>query len=89
MAADSLGACRVGDRVFQIAERCENSVVLVTDDAIRKAQETLWRVLRFVAEPGGAAALSATTSGAYKPAAGERLGIIVRGGNTTAVKFDQ
>ena len=42
-----------------------------------------------VAEPGGAAALSALTSGAYKPQIGERVGIIISGGNTSAVNFDQ
>jgi threonine dehydratase len=44
--------------------------------------------LRIVAEPGGACAFSAITSGAYRPAAGERVAVIVSGGNTTAVNFD-
>ena len=63
--------------------------MLVTDEAIRQAQKMLWRTLRIVAEPGGAAAFSALTSGAYKPQIGERLGVIISGGNTTAVNFDQ
>ncbi len=87
VAADSLGARRIGERVFPIAERYVSSVALVTDDAIGKAQEALWQVLRVVAEPGGAAALSAIMSGAYRPAAGERVGVVISGGNTTAVKF--
>ena len=61
--------------------------MLVTDDAIRAAQRTLWEALRIVAEPGGAATLAALQSGAYVPAAGERVGIVVCGGNTTAVNF--
>ncbi len=89
VAADSLGARRIGGRVFPIAERYVSSVALVTDDAIRKAQKALWQVLRIVAEPGGAAALAAIMSGAYRPAAGERVGVIISGGNTTEVKFDQ
>ena len=89
VAADSLGARRIGDRVFPIAERYVSSVALVTGDAIRKAQKALWQVLRIVAEPGGAAALAAIMSGAYRPAAGERVGVIISGGNTTEVKFDQ
>jgi threonine dehydratase len=46
------------------------------------------RLVRIVAEPGGAAAFSAILSGVYKPAPGERVAIIVSGGNTTAVNFD-
>jgi threonine dehydratase len=49
----------------------------------------LWRTLRLVAEPGGATAFAALTSGAYKPQTGERVGAIISGGNTTAVNFDQ
>jgi threonine dehydratase len=61
--------------------------VLVTEDAILDAQKVLWEVLRVVAEPGAVAAFSAISSGAYKPTAGERVAVIVSGGNTTAVKF--
>jgi threonine dehydratase len=66
-----------------------HGVVLVTDNAIIESQKTLWQVLRVVAEPGGAAAFSALLSGAYKPESGERVGVIIGGGNTTAVNFDQ
>jgi threonine dehydratase len=61
--------------------------VLVTDDAIRRAQQALWEVFRVVAEPGGAASTAALLSGAYVPGAGERVGIVLSGGNTTAVNF--
>ena len=60
--------------------------MLVSDDAIRAAQESLWRVLRIVAEPGGAAAFAALLSGVYRPRT-ERVGVILCGGNTTAVDF--
>jgi len=63
--------------------------VLVTDDAIRQAQKALWGTLRVVAEPGAAAAFSALLSGRYIPAKGERLGVLVSGGNTVAVDFDR
>lgn len=62
-------------------------MVLVSDAAIRRAQEALWRTLRVVAEPGGAAALARLLSGGYTPSPGERIGILVSGGNTTAVDF--
>jgi threonine dehydratase len=64
-------------------------VILVTDDAIRQAQKALWAALRIVAEPGAAAALSALISGRYRPGPGERVGVLVSGGNTVAVDFDR
>jgi threonine dehydratase len=87
IAADSLAPRRVGDKVFPIARAYVERVVLVADDAIRAAQEALWQTLRIVAEPGGAAACAALLSGRYQPRPGERIGIVVSGGNTTAVDF--
>lgn len=89
VAADSLAPRRVGERVFPIVKQHVHSVVLVTDEAIVHAQKTLWQIVRIVAEPGGAAAFSALLSGAYRPAAGERVGIIISGGNSAAVDFDR
>jgi len=88
LAADSLAPRRVGERVFPIVQKYARQTVLVSDDAIANAQARLWRGLRIVAEPGGAAAFSAILSGAYKPAAGERVAIVISGGNTAAVNFD-
>ncbi len=88
LAADSLAPRRVGERVFPIAQKFAPQTVLVSDDAIADAQNALWRALRIVAEPGGAAAFSAILSGAYRPAAGERVAIIISGGNPAAVNFD-
>ncbi len=88
LAADSLAPQRVGEKVFAIAKSYVHGTVLVTDEAIREAQKVLWRALRVVAEPGGAAAFSALTSAAYEPQTGERVGVIISGGNTTAVNFD-
>jgi threonine dehydratase len=88
VAADSLAPRQVGDRVFPIAKKYVHGTVLVTDDAILNAQRVLWEVLRIVAEPGGVAAFSALCSGAYKPVTGERVAVIVSGGNTAAVKFE-
>jgi len=89
IAADSLAPRRVGERVFPIAQRHVERVVLVTDDAIRAAQVALWRTLRIVAEPGGAAALAALLSRRYEARQGERVGVIVSGGNTVAVDFSR
>jgi threonine dehydratase len=88
LAADSLAPRRVGEKVFPIVQKYAPQTVLVSDDAIAKAQAQLWRGLRVVAEPGGAAAFSAILSGAYKPAPGERVAVVISGGNTAAVNFD-
>jgi threonine dehydratase len=87
IAADSLAPKRVGEHVFPIARRHVDSVVLVEDAAIRQAQEMLWSTLRIVAEPGGAAAWAALLSRRYRPAPGERVCVLVSGGNTVAVDF--
>ena len=87
IAADSLAPKSVGDLMFPIAQRWVDRVVLVSDDAIVAAQRALWNTLRVVAEPGGAAAFGALLSGAYRPAPGERVGVLVCGANTTAVQI--
>lgn len=89
IAADSLAPRRVGELVFPIIQRHIDRTVLVSDEAIRDAQRSLWKTLRVVAEPGGAAALAALTSRRYIPGPGERVGVLICGGNTTAVDFDQ
>jgi threonine dehydratase len=87
VAADSLAPKRVGELMFPIAQAHVTRVVLVGDDAILQAQRTLWEGLRLVAEPGGSTAFAALLSGAYQPAEGERVGVVISGANTTAVTF--
>jgi threonine dehydratase len=89
IAADSLAPKQVGQLMFPLAQAFVERVALVPDDAILEAQSRLWERLRVVAEPGGAAALAALLSGAYRPAPGERVGVLVCGANTTAVDFSQ
>lgn len=81
LAADSLGARRVGAIPFAIAAERIGQATLVADEAIREAQRLLWREFRIASEPGGAAALAALVSGAYRPAPGERVGVLLCGGN--------
>lgn len=87
VAADSLGAKFAGSLMFPIAQAHIDHVALVSDDDICEAQRHLWRSLQLVTEPGGATAFAALLSGAYKPEPGERVGIIVCGGNTTMDAF--
>ena len=89
IAADSLAPRRVGELMFPIARAHVAETVLVGDDDIRRAQAALWSQLRVVAEPGGSAAFAALFSGRYRPAREERVAVLVCGGNTTAVRFDQ
>jgi len=87
IAADSLAPRRVGELMFPIAQRFVERVVLVSDDAIERAQRALWHGATLVAEPGGAAAYAALLSGAYTPARGERVCVVVSGGNSAAVSL--
>ena len=87
IAADSLAPRRVGELVFPIAKQFVSGTVLVTDEALREAQRSLWKNLRIVAEPGGAAAFAALLSGRYLAQPNERIGVLICGGNTTAVDF--
>lgn len=87
LAADSLGARRIGELMFPIARQLIERVVLVSDDQIRQTQRLLWDRLRILAEPGGATALAGLLFGAYRPRPGERVGVIVCGGNTDPARF--
>jgi threonine dehydratase len=87
IAADSLGAKRVGQLNFDICRRSGCEVVLVSDDAIVEAQRFLWTEVSIIAEPGGAAAWAALMSGAYRPSKGERLRVLVCGSNADLATF--
>jgi threonine dehydratase len=73
--------------MFPFAQRFVERVVLVEDEDIKKAQQSLWRVLRVASEAGGAAAMAALLSGAYRPQPGERVGVLLCGANTDAVNL--
>ena len=79
VAANALGARRIGDICFGLARGITS--VTVTDAAITGAQALLWREIRQLVEPAGATALAALTSGAYVPSPGERVAVLICGGN--------
>jgi threonine dehydratase len=87
LAADSLGAKRVGEHNFDIAKRFVSGVVLVEDKAIAEAQRRLWAEFSIITEPGGAAAFAAIASGAYQPGRAERVGVLVCGSNADLSTF--
>ena len=85
IAADSLAPRQVGQQMFPIAQQFVQSSLLVSDEEIIESQKRLWASVRIAAEPGGATAFAALLSGKYKPAPGERVGVIVCGGNTDKI----
>ncbi|HEU0086283.1 MAG TPA: pyridoxal-phosphate dependent enzyme [Pseudonocardiaceae bacterium] len=82
IAADSLGARRIGTIAYHVAVRTGVCSVLVTDEDLITARWLLWDQHRLVVEHGTAAALAALLSGAYRPAIGERIAILLCGANT-------
>lgn len=81
VAANALGATRIGRIGYDLCSLCGVQSVLVRDDDILAAQTLLWRGLRQWVEPGGATALAALLSGAYRPEAGERVAVLICGAN--------
>ena len=81
VAANALGARRIGDICFGLATAQNTPTVLVSDASITAAQTALWRELRQLVEPAGAAALAALMSGAYQPQPGENVAVLICGGN--------
>ena len=81
VAADSLGAARVGDLTFPIVRDHVERMVQVADDDIRATQRALWDEFHAIVEPGGATAFAALRSGAYAPSSGERVCVVLSGAN--------
>jgi threonine dehydratase len=81
IAASSLGGPRLGAMSFEVIRQFVDEAVLVDDDAVFEAARRLWAGTRLIGEPGAAVALAALTSGAYTPAPGERVCVLLCGGN--------
>ena len=81
LCANALGAKRIGRLAYDLAKVNDLQTLLLPDDAIAHAQKLLWHHLRQLVEPAGAAALAAITSGAYVPAKGEKVAILLCGAN--------
>jgi threonine dehydratase len=84
LAADALGARRIGDIAWPICRRFVASAQLVDDAAILAAQRRLWRDLRLAVEPAAALPLAALASGLVRPARHERVLLVVCGANLDA-----
>ena len=82
LAADSLGARRVGALMFPTAKRFVSQAILVPDESIKAAQQELWQRFRLVVEPGGATAVAAVLSRRFQPPPGAQVGVVICGANT-------
>lgn len=87
VAANALGAKKIGQICFDLAVSTGAASILVSDEAITQAQLALWRETRQLVEPAGATALAALMSGAYKPQPGEKVAVLVCGANIAPDPF--
>lgn len=81
VAADSLGARRIGAIAWEVSQRWVPQSLLLPDAAIREAQRWLWTELKLAVEPAAALGLAALRSGVYVPRADERVCLVVCGAN--------
>jgi threonine dehydratase len=81
IAADSLGAKRIGEIAWNVSQRYVKDALLLSDEVIRDAQLWLWNELKLAVEPAAALGLAALQSGAYRPQAQERVCLILCGAN--------
>ena len=81
VAADSLGAKRIGAIAWQVTQAHVADSLLLPDAAIRKAQLTLWNEFKLAVEPAAALGLAALQTGAYRPAPNEKVCLVLCGAN--------
>jgi threonine dehydratase len=89
VAADALAPRRVGELVFPITQAYVEDVVLVDDAAILTAQRMLWQTARIAAEPAASVGIAALLTGAYKPAPGEHVAVVISGANMAPGQLEQ
>jgi threonine dehydratase len=83
LAADALGATRLGSHAWAALSAAGAASVLVSDDELLAARDLLWDRFRILVEPAAAAPVAALTGGGYVAAAEERVGIVICGANTS------
>jgi threonine dehydratase len=87
VAADALAPRRVGELVFPITEAYVDDVLLVDDASILAAQQALWQSFRIAAEPAASVGIAALLAGAYKPAPGEQVAVVISGANMSPAQL--
>jgi threonine dehydratase len=81
IAADSLGARRIGGIAWEVTQRHVDAVHLLDDASIGAAQRAMWKELRLAVEPAAALPWAALTTGAVVPRRAERVLLVVCGAN--------
>jgi threonine dehydratase len=81
IAADSLGARRIGSLAWPICREHVVASYLLPDDLIAAAQGRLWSELRLAVEPAAALPLAALWAGAVQPAPDEKVAVVLCGAN--------
>jgi threonine dehydratase len=88
VAADALAPRQVGQLVFPITQSYVDDVVLVDDASILAAQRALWQAFRIAAEPAASVGIAALLAGAYKPAPGEQVAVVISGANMSPSRLE-
>jgi threonine dehydratase len=88
VAADALAPRQVGELVFRITQAYVDDVVLVDDASILAAQRALWQAFRIAAEPAASVGIAALLTGAYKPAPGEQVAVVISGANMSPSRLE-
>jgi threonine dehydratase len=88
VAADALAPRQVGELVFPITQAYVDDVVLVDDASILAAQRALWQAFRIAAEPAASVGIAALLTGAYKPAPGEQVAVVISGANMSPSRLE-
>jgi threonine dehydratase len=83
VAADALGARRLGDLPWAALSRTSAESVLVGDEAVAAAQQVLWDEVRLRVEPAAATALAALRVGAVECSPDERVAVVLCGANVS------
>lgn len=87
--ADSLGAPYALPYSFSLCQKYIDEVVLVDDDALRRAMVLLFKGMKLALEPAAAAATAALVGPLRQRLLGKRVGVIVCGTNTDPATFTQ
>jgi threonine dehydratase len=90
--ADGQQVSTPGEVTWPINNRLVEQFVTATDDQIRAAMRLLFEASGLVAEPSGACALAALLSPdlvGELGLAGQRIGVVISGGNIDRTRFDQ
>ena len=81
IAADSLGAKRIGAIAWEVTQQHVKDALLLPDAAIRAAQLWLWNEFKLAVEPAAALGLAALQTGAYAPRPDEKVCLVICGAN--------